>query len=155
MTRATLLRAAAMVATISVAGSAQIQTPTLCTNTAPTLKSFLPQDSLFLNSTATTFTIKLVNTVSGCPTEYRVSRFSDFHDATWTTYSASPSTVLQRTWFPPVSGGSTSIMLYFQVRVKNPQGGFPASATGGTVTTQPMFFTSEPLSRKIRLMYFG
>jgi hypothetical protein len=155
MTRATLLRAAAVLATISVAGGAQVPTQTLCTNTAPTLKSFQPVDSLFLNSTATSFTIKLVNTVSGCPTEYRVSRFSDFHDATWTTYSASPSTVVQRTWFPPVSGGSTSIMLYFQVRVKNPQGGFPASAVGGTVTTQPMYYTSEPLSRRIRLTYFG
>ena len=144
-----------MVATISVAGSAQVQTQTLCTTTVPTLKSFLPVDSLFLNPTATSFTIKLVNTVSGCPTEYRVSHFSDFHDATWTPYSTSPSTVVPRAWFPTVTGGSTSIMLYFQVRVKNPKGGFPVSSTGGTVTTAPMYFTSDPLSRRIRLTFFG
>jgi len=144
-----------MVATISVAGSAQIQTQTLCTSTAPTLKTFFPVDSVFPNPTATSFTIKLVNTASGCPTEYRVSRFSDFHDATWTAYSASPTTVIQRTWFPATVGGSTSIMLYFQVRVKNPKGGFPVSDVGGTVTTAPMYYMSGILSRKIRLFFFG
>lgn len=144
-----------MLATMSVASAAQIQNQTVCTSTAPTLKSFSPVDSLFPNPTATSFTIKLVNTVSGCPSEYRVSRFSDFHDATWTTYSASPTTVVQRTSFPPVADGSTSITLYFQVRVKNPQGGLPLSTSGGTLTTQPMFFTSTVLGRRIRLIFFG
>jgi len=144
-----------MIAVISAASSAQLQNQTICSGTAPTLKSFSPVDSLFPNPTATSFTIRLVNTVSGCPTEYRVSRFSDFRDATWMPYSASPNTVVQRTWFPTVVDGSTSITLYFQVRMKNPKGGTPISVAGGTTTTAPMFFFSDPLSRRIRLIFFG
>jgi hypothetical protein len=48
-----------------------------------TLKSFTPVDSFFVNPTATSFSIALVHVVSGSPTEYRVSRFSDFRDASW------------------------------------------------------------------------
>lgn len=153
MTRATLLRAVAMAATICLAGSARAQT--LCSTSGVTLKSFTPVDSVFPNPTATTFTIRLYNTVGGCPTEYRVSHFSDFRDASWISYSTTPSTVIQRSWFPPVSGGSTAIVLYFEVRVKNPQGGFPVSSVGGTTTTQPMYYYGGPLSRKIRLVFFG
>jgi len=109
-------------------------------------------DSLFLNSTATSFTIKLYNAVSGCPTEYRVSRFSDFHDATWTAYSTTPTTVIQRAWFPTMANGTTKITLYFQVRAKNPRGGLPIAINGGT---QPMYYVSSILGHSIRLMYFG
>jgi hypothetical protein len=150
MTRGSLLRAVAVGAVALVAASSA-RAQTLCTS-GVTLKSFAPMDSLFLNSTATSFTIKLFNTVSGCPTEYRVSRFADFHDATWTAYSTTPSTVIQRTWFPAVVNGTTKITLYFQVRVKNPQGGFPTNINGGT---QPMYYMSSILNHGIRLQYFG
>ena len=152
MTRGSLLRAVAIgVVALAVGGSAHAQTA--CTTiSGVTLKSFNPVDSLFLNPTATSFTIKLVNSVSGCPTEYRVSRFADFRDASWSPYSASPSTVIQRTWFPATTTGNTQITLYLQVRVKNPRGGFPTTIGGAT---QPMYFFSDVLSRNIRIMMFG
>ncbi|MGE5101114.1 MAG: hypothetical protein ACM3SX_14100 [Deltaproteobacteria bacterium] len=151
MTRGSLLRAIAISAVALVAGgSARAQT--LCTTSGVTLKSFTPLDSLFLNPTATSFTIKLFNSVSGCPTEYRVSHFSDFHDASWTAYSTTPSTVIQRTWFPAITSSTTKITLYFQVRVKNPQGGFPTNISGGT---QPMYYYSSILGHSIRLEFFG
>ena len=150
MTRGSLLRAIGVGAVAFVAASS-VRAQTLCTS-GVTLKSFAPMDSLVLNSTATTFTIKLFNTVAGCPTEYRVSRFSDFHDATWTAYSTTPSAVIQRTWFPAVTSGTTKITLYFQVRVKNPHGGFPTNINGGT---EPMYYMSSILSHGIRLQYFG
>jgi hypothetical protein len=58
--------------------------------TGVTLKAFSPVDSLFPNPTSTSFTIKLVNSIGGCASEYRVSRFADFRDANWMPYSASP-----------------------------------------------------------------
>ena len=128
---------------------------TACTTTGVTLKSFTPVDSQFMNSQAASFTIKLNNVVSGCPTEYRVSRFSDFRDASWLSYSTGPSTVIQRTSFPALSNGSTQVTLYFQVRQKNPKAGLPISAIGGTTQTQPDFFFSSVLGRRIRLIYFG
>ena len=152
MTRGSLLRAVAIGAVaLVVGGSARAQTA--CTTiTGVTLKSFSPVDSLFLNPTATSFTIKLFNTVSGCPTEYRVSRFGDFRDASWVPYSSTPSTVIQRTWFPSTTTGNTQITLYFQVRVKNPKGGFPTTIGGAT---QPMYFFSDVIGRNIRIMMFG
>ena len=150
MTRGTLVRVAALSAlVVAVGGSAGAQTA--CTTSGVTLKSFTPVDSLFLNPTATSFTIKLNNVVSGCATEYRVSRFSDFRDASWIKYSTAPSTVVQRTWFPTVVSGKTQITLYFQVRAKNPQGGFPTSLNGGT---QPMYYFSSVLGRAIKLTFF-
>jgi hypothetical protein len=128
---------------------------TACTTTGVTLRSFTPVDSLFPNSQAASFTIKLNNNVAGCPAEYRVSRFSDFRDATWLAYSVSPSTVVQRTWFPAVVDGATQVTLYFQVRQKNPKAGFPISISGGKTQTQPDFFFSDVLGRRIRLIYFG
>jgi len=119
------------------------------------LKTFTPIDSFFVNSTATSFSIALVHTVSGSPTEYRVSRFSDFRDASWIPYVARPNTTLQRTVFPAVTNGQTQIMLYFQVRAKNPKAGMPISVVGGTTTVQPDFFFSDPLGRRIRLIYAG
>ena len=149
-----LLRAAGLAAaTLVVARTASAQTA--CTISNVTLKSFSPVDSLFPNPTATSFTIKLANSVAGCPTEYRVSRFSDFRDASWTAYNVSPNTVVQRTWFPTTTNGSTQITLYFQVRRKNPQGGFPVTQSGGKLETQPMYFFSDVLGRRIRLIYFG
>ena len=151
MTRTSLLRAIAVAALALVTGvSAQAQTA--CTTSGATLKTFSPMDSLLLNPTATSFSIRLYNSVGGCPTEYRVSRFSDFHDATWAPYSATPTTLVQRAWFPTLANGTTKITLYFQVRAKNPQGGLPISISGGT---QPMYYMSSILARSIRLQYFG
>jgi len=84
-----------------------------------------------------------------------VSRFSDFRDASWIPYVARPNTTLQRTVFPAVTNGQTQIMLYFQVRAKNPKAGMPISVVGGTTTVQPDFFFSDPLARRIRLIYAG
>ena len=140
-------------ATFVVSSHAHAQTA--CTTTGVTLKSFTPVDSLFPNPTATSFTIKLNNTVTGCPSEYRVSRFSDFRDASWLPYNTSPSIVVQRSSFPAVVDGATQITLYLQVRVKNPKAGFPMSVSGGTTQTQPDFFFSSVLNRRIRLIFFG
>jgi hypothetical protein len=149
-----LLRAVAFGAVaLSVGAVARAQTA--CTViSAPVLKSFNPVDSLFPNPapSATSFTIKLNNTVSGCPTEYRVSRFADFRDANWVSYSATPSTVIQRTWFPATTSGTTQITLYLQVRSKNPKGGFPTTIGG---PTQPMYYFSEVIGRNIRIIFFG
>lgn len=152
MTRGSLLRAVAIGAvSLAVGGSARAQTA--CTTiSGVTLKTFNPVDSLYPNPTVSSFTIKLNNTVSGCPTEYRVSRFADFRDANWLAYSATPSTVIQRTWFPAPTNGNTQITLYLQVRVKNPRGGFPTTIGG---PTQPMYFFSEVIGRNIRLIFFG
>jgi len=142
------------VAALAVAGQARAQTLTqsqICP-TGVTLKAFNPVDSLFPNPTATTFTIKLVNAVTGCPSEYRVSHFADFHDASWTAYTATPSTIVQRSWFPTTTNGTSQITLYFQVRVKNPRGGIPTSIGGPPA---PDFFTSAIFSHAIRVMYFG
>lgn len=151
MTRGLLLRAFAISAVaLAVGGNARAQTA--CTTFGLSLKSFSPVDSLFPNPTATTFTIKLFNSVAGCPTEYRVSRFADFRDANWIAYSATPSTVIQRTWFPTTTNGSTQIKLYFQVRAKNPKGGLPTTIGG---PPQPMYFFSDVIGHGIRIMYFG
>jgi hypothetical protein len=152
MKRGSWFRAVSVgVVALAVSAAARAQVP--CANGGGvTLKSFNPVDSLFPNPTASTFTIKLVNGVTGCPSEYRVSRFSDFRDANWIPYSATPSTVIQRSWFPATANGTTQITLYFQVRVKNPRGGIPTSLGGPPA---PAFFFSDPLGRSIRLIYFG
>ena len=156
MRHATLIRAAVLAVAMSVVvRNAPAQT--LCTTTGVTLKSFSPVDSLFANTAAdaATFTIKLNNVVTGCPTEYRVSRFSDFRDANWLAYSTAPSTVIQRTWFTTPTNGGTEITLYLQVRQKNPKAGQPISVVGGKTQVQPDFFFSSVLGRRIRRIYFG
>ena len=122
---------------------------------AVALKSFTPVDSLFVNPTATQFTITLKNSVSGGPTEYRVSRFSDFRDATWRPYVPQPTLAVPLSWFPTSVNGESQIQLYLQVRAKNPLGGRPASLINGKMTTQPDFFFSDPLARRIRIIYAG
>jgi hypothetical protein len=156
MRHASLIRAVCLTAaTLVVVRNAPAQTA--CTTTGVTLKSFSPVDSLFANAAADapTFTIKLNNVVTGCPTEYRVSRFSDFRDANWLAYSTAPSTVVQQTWFTAPVNGGTQITLYFQVRQKNPKAGQPISLIGGKTEVQPDFFFSGVLGRRIRRIYFG
>ena len=155
MRHASLIRAVCLVAATLVVRNAPAQTA--CTTTGVTLKSFSPVDSLFANAAAdaATFTIKLNNVVSGCATEYRVSRFADFRDANWLAYSAAPSTVIQRTWFTTPTNGGTEITLYFQVRQKNPKAGQPISLIDGKTQVQPDFFFSSVLGRRIRRIYFG
>jgi hypothetical protein len=152
--RVALLATAAGMIIVSVAGG-QTLTPTVTLTSGVTLKTFTPVDSLFLNSTATSFSIALVNTVSGTPTEYRVSRFSDFRDASWLPYVTRPTVTVQRSVFPTVTNGQTQITLYFQVRAKNPNAGRPISSINGTTTVQPDFYVSAILNRAIRLRYFG
>jgi hypothetical protein len=140
----------------SAAGSAGAQTispTTTTTSTGVTLKTFTPFDSLFINP-SDHVTTALVNTVSGTPTEYRVSRFADFRDASWIAYAARPSLAVPLTWFSPVTGGS-QVTLYFQVRAKNPLAGRPISSINGTTTVQPDFFFSTILSHRIRTKFVG
>ena len=152
--RVALLATATGIIIVSVAG-AQTLSNTISTTSGVTLKTFTPVDSFYLNSTATSYSIALVHTVSGSPTEYRVSRFSDFRDANWIPYVTRPTTTIQRSVFPPVTNGGTQITLYLQVRAKNPKAGQPISLIGGKVTVQPDFFFSDPLGRRIRLVYAG
>jgi hypothetical protein len=152
--RVVLLATGAGMFMASIAGAQTIST-TISTTTGVTLKTFTPVDSLFPNPTATSFTIALVHTVSGSPTEYRVSRFSDFRDANWIPYVTRPNITVQRSVFPTVVNGGTQITLYFQVRAKNPKAGQPISIIDGKTTVQPDFFFSDPLGRRIRLIYFG
>ena len=152
--RAALLAAAAGMIMVSMAG-AQVISNTIATTGAVTLKTFTPVDSFYLNSTASSYSIALVHTVSGSPTEYRVSRFSDFRDANWIPYVSRPTTTIQRSVFPPVTNGGTQITLYLQVRAKNPNAGRPGSVIDGKLTVQPDFYFSDPLGRRIRLVYAG
>ena len=120
--------------------------PTIALTSGVQLKTFTPIDSLFLNPTATTFTIALVHTVSGSPTEYRVSRFSDFRDANWLTYNPRPSITLANNVFTPTPGNSSSsqVFVYLQVRARNLRAGQPVSLIGGKTQVQPDFFFSDP-----------
>lgn len=148
-------------ATIAVAlsaGSTRMAAQTVSTTTTTTsvaLKTFTPVDSVFVNPSVAQFNIALNNTVSGTPTEYRVSRFADFRDASWLPYSSKPSLVVPRTWFPTATSGSAQITLYLQVRAKNPMAGRPGSLIDGKLTVQPDFFFSEVLGRRIRTLFVG
>ena len=149
---------AATVAVALSAGSTRIVAQTISTTTATTsvtLKTFTPVDSVFVNPSVAQFNIALNNTVSGTPTEYRVSRFADFRDASWLPYSSKPSLVVPRTWFPTATSGSAQITLYLQVRAKNPMAGRPGSLINGKLTVQPDFFFSEVLGRRIRTLFVG
>jgi len=154
-----LLRAAVLsgvgMAIASSAGAQTLSQTLISTTTGVTLKAFTPVDSTFINSTATSFTIALVNSVSGTPTEYRVSRFSDFRDANWIAYVATPKITIQRSVFPSMVSGTTQITLYFQVRAKNPKAGQLISSINGVTTVQPNYFFSDVLGRRIRLIYAG
>jgi hypothetical protein len=149
---------AATIAAALSTGSTRMAAQTISTTTTTTsvaLKTFTPVDSLFVNPSVTQFNIALNNTVSGTPTEYRVSRFADFRDASWLPYSSKPSLVVPRTWFPTATSGSAQITLYLQVRAKNPLAGRPSSLINGKLTVQPDFFFSEVLGRRIRTLFVG
>jgi len=137
-------------------GRAQTLSNTVSLTGAVTLKTFTPVDSLFVNPTASQFVITLRNTVSGSPTEYRVSRFADFRDANWAPYSAQPTLTVPRNWFPPsATDGTSQVNLYLQVRAKNPLAGRPMSIVGCKTTVQPDFFFSEVIGRRIRTIFVG
>jgi hypothetical protein len=151
--RVVVLATTAGMLMVSIVGAQTLSQ--IVTTTGVTLKSFTPIDSTYINSQAPSFPITLVHTVSGAPTEYRVSRFSDFRDASWIPYVSRPTITIQRTVFPAVVNGNTQITLYFQVRAKNPNAGRPMSSIDGKLTVQPDFFFSDPLGRRIRLIYMG
>jgi hypothetical protein len=149
----------ALSTTVLVGPVAQGQLPssTISLTSGVTLKTFTPIDSLFLNPTATKFTIALVHTVTGTPSDYRVSRFSDFRDANWIPYNPQPSITLANSVFTPTPGNSSSsqAMLYLQLRAKNPKAGQPVSLIDGKTTVQPDFFFSSALGRRIRIVFAG
>lgn len=152
--RAALLASVAAILTTSVSRAQTIST-TISTTTSVSIKTFTPIDSVFINPTATSFSIALANSVSGSPTEYRVSRFSDFRDANWLAYSSRPNIAVPRTWFPTSTSGTQQITLYLQVRAKNPKAGQPISVIDGVTKVQPDYFFSDPVGRRIRLIYAG
>ena len=130
--------------------------PTISPTNTVTLKTFTPIDSVQLPTPTTTkFLITLKHTVSGTPTEYRVSQYHDFHDAGWTPYTAQPTLIVPLSWFPSGTGSTQQITLYFQVRAKNPMGGRPGSLVNGQVTVQPDFFFSDILGHRIRVVFAG
>lgn len=144
--------------TLGVGTLSNAQTPVPTTTLGGvTLKTFTPVESLFVNPTTTTFTIALNNTVVGSPTEYRASRFIDFRDAQWRPYSPSPTITVTSNMFTatPGNSSSTQVMLYLQVRARNPKAGQPVSIAGGKLTTQPDFFFSDPLGRRVRIVFAG
>lgn len=149
MTRRSLLRAVAcgMVAAAAARGA---HAQTLCTTTGVTLKSFTP-DSLFLNPKGP-ITVRLLNTTSGCPTDYRVSRYPDFRDAAWTQYGPSLTTTIQLSSFPSSTTGTSQITLYFQLRSKNPKGGIPTYLGGPPA---PEYFTSTVIGHSVRIQFTG
>jgi hypothetical protein len=142
---------------VACAATASAQTPIptskIAIGSGVTLKSFTPAESLFINSSLTSFPVTLNNTISGSATEYRVSRFADFRDAVWRPYSARPALTIPGDWFEPLSNGVRQVTLHFQVRNKNPRGGFPTSLVDNKV--QPEFFFSEVLAGHVRLVYAG
>ena len=150
------LLAAAAVAPVALQAQTLSQ-PTLVRSSAPTLQTFTPIDSLFVNSSATSFNIALVHTMTGTATEYRVSRFADFRDANWIPYASRPSVVVPHAWFVNVgTNGEQETTLHFQLRARNPMGGRPASfQPGGPVQVQPDFFFSEVKVGHIRLVFVG
>ena len=131
--------------------------PTIALTSSVKLTSFTPIDSLFVNPTATTFNIALVHRVSGAPTEYRASRFSDFRDANWLPYNPEPHMTVTSNMFAatPGNSSSTQVMLYLQVRARNPKAGQPISVIGGKTQVQPDFFFSDPLARRVRIVFAG
>ena len=132
--------------------------PTIVLGSGVKLTSFTPIDSLFLNPTGTTFNIALVHRVLGSPTEYRVSRFSDFRDANWLPYNPEPHMTVTSNMFTATGGtnsGTSQVTLYLQVRARNPKAGLPISVIGGKTQVQPDFFFSDPLSRRVRIVFAG
>ena len=87
-----------------------------------TIDRFEPEE-LLLN-TIFPYSLKLKHTVNVVPTEYRASRFMDFHDAKWLPYTSLPIIKLQAAWFgpltPPQGSFDKKLVIYFQVRLKNP-----------------------------------
>jgi hypothetical protein len=108
--------------------------------------------------------ITLKHTVTGKPTHYRYSRFSDFRDAQWLTYQSAPVVQVPASWFSdlkPPSPPNVQVVLYFQVRAANPKGGTPTSLTTNpttgvtTTTTQPEFIQSNVRNKIILVKFFG
>lgn len=122
---------------------------------AVTLKTFTPVDSFFVNPTQSDFNVTLNNTISGGATEYRVSRFADFRDATWRPYDPRPALTIPGNWFESTSTSTRQVTLHFQVRNKNPKAGRPISFIDGKTTVQPDFFFSDVLARRVRIVFAG
>jgi hypothetical protein len=143
----------------SFAGSLAAQTPIPVSPIRPAggvaLRSFTPVDSFFVNPTQSDFTVTLNNTISGSATEYRVSRFADFRDATWRPYDARPALTIPGVWFEGATPSTRQVLLHFQVRNRNPNAGRPVSLIDGKTEVQPEFFFSDVLIRRVRLVYAG
>ena len=152
-----MMRSLYIAAFLALASTAAAQTPVpssqIVIGSGVTLKTFTPAESLFINSSLTSFPVTLNNTISGSATEYRVSRFADFRDAIWRPYSPRPALTIPSDWFSTISNGVREVTLHFQVRNKNPRAGMPTSLVDNKV--QPDFFFSDVLAGHVRLVYAG
>jgi hypothetical protein len=140
------------------------QTPltTTITTAVVSLASFDPPSPVLNPKYPVPLTLK--NSVSGTPTHYRYSRFSDFRDAQWLPYEAAPAVQIPASWFSdltPAAPPDKQVVLYFQVRAANPKAGMPTSmitdpVTGKTTTTtQPQFIQSNVKSKTVLIRFFG
>jgi hypothetical protein len=151
----------------SSAASSQLPGSNILPAGTISLTSFSP-DSFFLNSFD--WAVNLRHTVAGLtPSHYRVSRFSDFRDAQWITYSPNPVVTINRTWWTMDPNDNTrfTASMYFQLRARNPKAGQPVALSGGglpekpggtaeksgSLTVQPDFINSNIRNKTLKLVF--
>jgi len=131
--------------------------------TVVSLRSFDPTPTQ-IDNPSYPVSITLKHAVAGSPTHYRVSRFSDFRDATWLLYAPAPVAQVPASWFEPFSpprGLDRKVVLYFQLRGKNPNAGRPVSNVTNPLTREktlkvaPEFLNSKTLSETITVRIWG
>ena len=67
-----------------------------------------------------------------------------------------PSISMPQSWLTPTSNsGQYSVVLYFQLRAKNPKAGQPISVINGKTQVQPDFLISAIRNRTITVTLFG
>jgi hypothetical protein len=157
-----LIAVAVFILASALSASAQTPLSPTISSTVVSLTSFDPASPVHNPTYPVPITLR--HTVTGSPTQYRFSRFSDFHDAKWLPYVAAPVAQIPASWFKdmtPPARPNVQVLLYFQVRAKNPNAGRPVSRvtnelTGKTtVETEPEFLQSKSRSKTILVVFFG
>lgn len=142
--------------------SAQTPLNTTVSTAVVSLTSFDPPSPVLNPQYPAPVTLK--HTVAGTPTHYRVSRFSDFRDAKWLPYASAPVVQVPASWLSnlnPPAPPNMQVVLYFQVRAKNPKAGTPTSLTTNlttekkTLETEPEFIQSNVRSKTVLVKFFG
>ncbi len=142
--------------------SAQPALNTTITTAVVSLTSFDPPSPLLNPQYPAPVTLRHV--AVGTPTHYRFSRFSDFRDARWVPYVSAPVVQVPASWFSdlnPPEPPNKQVVLYFQIRAKNPKAGTPTSlitnsTTGAkTLEQEPEFIQSNVRNKKVLVKFFG